>query len=90
MEQKIKQLEQDIEAIKSRNRRVEADKGWETSKTRMLFVSGVTFALAYLFMLLINEREPFWKALAGTLAYIASTTSYGILKTWWLKKRRIG
>lgn len=86
MDERVKKLEEEIEAIKARNKRVEADKGWETSKTRMLFVSVVTFALAFLFMVLINEREPFWKALAGTVAYIASTTSYGVLKRKWLKK----
>lgn len=84
----IEKLWEEVEKIKARNKRVEADKAWETSKTRMLFVSVVTFLLAYLFMNLINERESLWKALAGSIAYIASTTTYGILKAWWLKRNR--
>lgn len=87
VEKEIQSLRGDIEAIKARNRRVEADKGWETSRTRSFFIAIVTFVLAYFFMVLIDEREPFWKALAGSLAYLASTTTYGILKKWWLKKR---
>ena len=88
VEKEIQKLRGDIEAIQTRNRRVEADKAWETSKTRSLFISLVTFSLAYFFMVLIDERQSFWKALAGSLAYLASTTTYGILKKWWLKKRR--
>jgi hypothetical protein len=86
-EDKIHQLEAEIEKIKERNKRVESDKAWETSKTRMLFVSCITFALAYFFMILVGEKAPFWKALAGSIAYIASTTTYGILKSWWLKRK---
>ena len=84
----IEKLKEEIEAIKARNRRVEADKGWETSKTRSFFVASITFLLAYFFMHLISEREAFWKAVAGSLAYLASTTTYGILKNWWLRKLR--
>ena len=87
VEKELQSLRGDIEAIKARNRRVETDKAWETSKTRALFIALVTFALAFLFMILIDEREPFWKALAGSLAYLASTTTYGMLKKWWLKKK---
>lgn len=86
--EEIAKLQEEIEAIKTRNRRVEADKAWETSKVRTIFVAAVTFMLAFLFMILIEEREPFWKALAGSLAYLTSTTTYGILKKWWLKRRR--
>ena len=84
----IQKLKQEIEAIKARNRRVEADKAWETIKTRTFFIEGVTFILAFFFMFLIGERQPFWKALAGSLAYFVSTTTYGILKQWWLAKMR--
>lgn len=82
----IKQLREEVEGIKARNRRVEADKGWETSKTRTVFIALVTFILAFIFMLLIDERQPFWKALAGSVAYLASTTTYDVLKKWWLGK----
>lgn len=86
-EEKVKKLEEEIEAIKARNRRVEADKTWETSKTRTSFIAFVTFILAFGLMVLIGEKEPFWKALVGSVAYFMSTTTYGILKSWWLKRR---
>lgn len=86
--EQIKELQQEIEAIKARNKRVGADKAWETSIARSMFIAFVTFGLAFLFVILIDEREPFWKALAGSIAYLASTTTYGILKKWWLKRQR--
>lgn len=88
MEREIKQLREEVEKIKERNRRVESDKGWETSKTRTAFIAISTFLLAYGFMLLINEKQPLAKAFAGTVAYIMSTASYGVLKSWWLERRK--
>lgn len=84
----LKKLWQEIEAIKARNRRVEADKAWETSKTRNVFIAVVTFILAYVLMLLINEEQPVGKAFIGSLLYLFSTSTYGIIKKWWLSKRK--
>ncbi len=84
----IKALREEIEVIKARNRRVEADKAWETSKTRNVFIAIVTFALAYILMLLLNESRPLEKAFIGSILYLMSTTTYGVLKDWWLKRRK--
>lgn len=88
IEDEIKVLRQEIEAIKARNKRVEADKGWETSWTRNIFIAVVTFVLAYILMLLITESQPFGKALVGSVLYLLSTQTYGILKKWWLRNRK--
>lgn len=88
MKNDIKQLREEIEAIKTRNKRVEADKAWETSLTRNIFIAVVTFILAYILMLLITESQPFGKALVGSVLYLLSTQTYGLLKKWWLKKRK--
>ncbi len=88
MESEIKQLREEIEAIKMRNRRVEADKSWETSWTRNVFIAVVTFMLAYILMLLITESQPLGKALVGSVLYLLSTQTYGILKKWWLRRKR--
>lgn len=84
---KLARLEEEIEKIKERNHRVEADKAWETSKTRTAFISIVTFVLLYLFMILINADRPFLNALVSVIAYWISTETYGVLKKWWLKRR---
>lgn len=84
----VKALQQEVETIKARNKRVEADKAWETSWTRNIFIAVVTFILAYILMLLITESQPFGKALVGSVLYLLSTQTYGLLKKWWLKNRK--
>lgn len=86
VQSQVSELKEEIEKIKFRNKRVEADKAWETSWTRTMFVALSTFVLAFGFMLLVEEREPFGKALIGTAAYIMSTSTYGFLKNWWLER----
>lgn len=84
----VKRLSEEIEKIKQRNKRVEADKAWETSKTRTLFIAVTTFLLAFILMMVIDEKQPFLKAFAGAMLYLMSTTTYGVLKAWWLKNNR--
>lgn len=84
----INDLKIEIENIKERNKRVEADKAWELSKTRTTFISVSTFILLYVFFRLNNSEAPFLNAFVSTAVYLLSTFSYGVLKKWWLKKRR--
>ena len=83
----LEKLQQEVEKIKERNQRVEADKAWETSKTRTVFIGVVTFLLIYIFMVTVKAEQPFLKAGVSVMAYWISTESYGVLKKWWLKKR---
>ena len=87
MEKKIQILEEEIEKIKARNKRVEADKAWETSRTRNVFIAASTYFLILIFMLLIHDSHPFLNALFAAVAYLISTSSYGILKAHWLKRK---
>ena len=88
MNNEIEQLRQEIEAIKARNARVEADKDWETSKTRTAFICLITFGLVYGFSLLTRQPQALLNSLIAVVAYWISTESYGIIKKWWLRKRR--
>lgn len=89
MEQKneLETLKREVETIKERNRRVEADKAWETSKTRTTFVAISSFILIYIVMHLVNADHPFTNALISAVAYLLSTSTYGILKSWWLQRK---
>lgn len=84
----LKELELEIDSIKARNKRVEADKAWELSGTRTAFISTATFLILYVFFVLNKSGAPFINALISTLTYLLSTFTYGILKSWWLKKRQ--
>lgn len=88
METTLSDLEKRVSQIEERNKRVEANKAWETSKTRTRFISIITFIIIFIFMKSINAERPFLNALIAVAAYWLSTQSYGILKSWWLEKRR--
>ena len=87
IEEEVAQLQKDVDAIKARNRRVEADKAWELSKTRTGFIAISTYILIVVFMMLLQDAHPFLNAFVATAAYLLSTSSYSVLKKWWLKRR---
>lgn len=76
----------DIELIKERNKRVEADKAWETSKTRRLVIAIATYFIVVLFLYLINAPLPWLNALVPTLGFIISTLTLPFIKRWWIKR----
>lgn len=76
-------LEKEIELIKRRNSRVEQDKAWEISWTRRLFITAVTYIIAGVWLVLIHDTYPWLKALIPSGAYLFSTFSLKVLKSWW-------
>lgn len=83
----LAQVAHEVEAIKARNKRVEADKAWELSHTRTAFISLTTFIILFVFFVLNKSGAPFLNAFISTITYLLSTFTYGILKSWWLKKQ---
>lgn len=80
-------VEQEIESLKMRNTKVEADKAWEISWTRRIFIAITTYVVASLWLYLINENNIWLKAVVPTGGYILSTLSIPILKKIWLAFR---
>ena len=78
-------FEAEITEIKNRNSKVEVDKKWETSITRRLFVSVITYAVALAWLWIINEPNLWLKAFIPPVGYVISTLSLPILKNWWVK-----
>lgn len=83
----LKELDAEIMKLHARNKRVEADKAWETSLTRRLFISGSTHLLISLFMMVLGVEKPFVSAIIPAVAYLISTLTLGAVKSWWLSKR---
>lgn len=79
-------LAQELAAIKGRNRKVEQDKAWELSWTRRIFISLITYIVAYLWLLMIHEPNAWWKAFVPVAGYVLSTLTLPPLKAWWSKK----
>ena len=85
MEEKLKNLEQEVEEIKQRNLRVEADKAWEVSWTRRLFISISTYIIAGIWLVAINDSFPWLKAFVPAIGYFISVQSLPFIKKWWIK-----
>ena len=86
MEDKIQQLKNDVELIKKRNLRVEADKAWETSMFRILSICVITYVTATAVMYFIGVKNVWLNALVPTLGYYLSTQSLPAIKSWWIKR----
>lgn len=75
----------DLDSIKSRNARVEADKAWETSWTRRLSVAGATYLIAFLYMNFGLKVQPAaLHAAVPTGGYLLSTLSLSGMKKLWI------
>ncbi|MBI3397144.1 hypothetical protein HY045_01565 [Candidatus Woesebacteria bacterium] len=81
------ELGKEIEKIKERNRKVEADKAWEVSLIRRVAISVSTYLLVVIFLTVLGIDKPFLSAIIPAAAYLISTLSLGILKSWWLNKK---
>ena len=78
-------IKKEIQAIKDRNQRVEADKAWEQSWVRRLFIALITYIIASIWLVLINEPAFLLKAIVPTAGYLLSTLSLPFIKRWWAK-----
>lgn len=82
----IEKLREEIEAIKIRNERVEANKAWETSWTRRISIAVLTYAVVCLFFIYIGVKNPFINAIAPVIGFLLSTISISLIQSWWLEK----
>ena len=86
MDERIKELEKELALIKERNIRVQADKGWETSKTRVFAIVLVTYVFAASALYFIGVVNYLQSALIPVLGYFLSTQSLPVIKKWWIKR----
>lgn len=81
----IQDLEEEINKIKERNIRVEADKAWEMSWFRKLLIAVFTYLVIAIFFVFAGVANPFINAIVPALAFILSTASLSFLKDFWKK-----
>lgn len=85
---KMKDAHTELQAIKARNDRVEADKAWETSLTRRGFIALLTYVCAGLYMQVMGFENGWAAALVPVGGYILSTLSLPYIKGFWLRIKR--
>ena len=81
-------VESEIEKIKQRNARVEADKAWETSYFRRGLITVATYAVIAVFLISIDAPNPWFNAMIPAIAFFLSTLTLPFIKEWWIKKRK--
>jgi len=74
-----------LEEIEERNRKVEADKAWEISKTRRGIIAVLTYFIIVIVLYLIEAPRPWFNAIVPTLGFILSTLTLSYCKKWWLR-----
>ena len=83
----LNKIQREIDTIKARNKRVESDKAWETSWTRKIIITGITYLLIAVFMWTVKLEKPFIGAIIPTLAYLLSMSTLPYFKQWWISKK---
>jgi len=83
---KLGELEKEIKKVKVRNKRVEADKAWETSFTRRVLVAVLTYFVIVLFFYFAELPKPFVNSIVPALAFLLSTMTLSFFKKIWLKR----
>jgi nicotinamide riboside transporter PnuC len=80
-------LEQRIAAIEERNKKVEADKAWETSWVRRLSIAVMTYAVIVIYLHIIHNNAPFINAAVPVVGFILSTLVLRRIKEVWQNHR---
>lgn len=86
-ERRIAQLEQAVSVIGERNRRVEADKAWETSLFRVVTLTVLTYLVVVLVLWVADAQRIFFSALIPALGFFLSTQSLPLVKRGWVRRR---
>ncbi len=84
----MKKIEQRLDQIEQRNRRVELDKAWETSTARKMIIAVLTYMTIVLFFLAAGLPRPFINPIVPTAGFVLSTLSLPYFKKAWTKAKR--
>lgn len=72
--------------IEKRNKRVEADKAWESSWTRKLAIAFLTYIVVCIYLKFVVGVDPWINAIVPTIGFLLSTLTLGWIKLYWLQK----
>lgn len=82
-----KNINEEIEKIWERNKRVELDKKWETSFTRRFFICVITYVIVVIYSMMIQKVSNVWlSSLVPVIGFTLSTLSLKLIRKIWEKK----
>ena len=80
-------IEQELENIKKRNKRVEWDKSWETSWTRKICIMILTYLIVVIYSYLIKQYDNILlSSLVPVIGFALSTLSLKYIRKVWERK----
>ena len=83
----LKELEKEIDNIKTRNKRVELDKKWETSGTRKICICILTYIVVVIYSYIVrNYSNILLSSLVPVIGFTLSTLSLKYIRKIWEKK----
>ncbi len=85
---RISKIEQKLAEIDERNKRVEADKAWETSGFRKILIFVITYTIAAIWLYFIENSRPLLNAFVPALGWYLSTLTVPIIKRNWIKNKK--
>lgn len=84
---RYQELEDRVSKLEDRNRRVEADKAWETSWIRRLSIAALTYLTVVAYLYFVVHINPWINALVPVIGYILSTLTISELKKLFTSRR---
>ncbi|MDX1765849.1 MAG: hypothetical protein R3313_02755 [Candidatus Saccharimonadales bacterium] len=84
---KSSHIEDRLTAIEERNKRVEADKAWETSLVRIAIITMLTYVIVYVYLRMIDADQAAASAIVPALGFFLSTLIVRSVKQVWLRKK---
>lgn len=79
-------LEKEIEQIKERNKRVELDKAWETSRTRKICIMILTYIVVIIYSYIVRNCDNiFLSSFVPVIGFTLSTLSLKYIRKIWEK-----
>lgn len=81
-------IDKRIVAIELRNKKVELDKAWETSKTRRLSIASLTYLVVAGYLITIGNDQPLINAFVPVVGYLLSTLLLPKIKASWQSSRK--
>ena len=85
----IKDLENEINNIKNRNKKVELDKAWETSWTRRICICILTYIVVIAYSYIVrNYDKIFLSSLVPVIGFTLSTLSLKYIRNIWENNRK--
>lgn len=81
-------IDQRLAAIEARNARVELEKAWEVSWARRLCIAALIYIVVVVYLLLIDNDNPFVNAGVPAVGYVLSTLVLRQVREMWQNRSK--